>query len=176
MRQRKTIQLKIQAGCLFMLILLLSGCAPASPSANTAPALPLNSAQVENPDPFITSMKGEEGIFVELRGDTRGHLPGKSSTFLLDVHNETGTTWQARYCVQLLDREGVVETLAENQFSLQTAEGFGTLLNLEFPERLEEDAYGLSLAIPGRLEAVTTIYVGEKVAASGGPWPPTDCP
>jgi hypothetical protein len=176
MNQRRNKQGSIFLSFLLGLALLLSSCAPANQPSIRALEQPAQTQTLVNPDPFVTTMQGEDGILVELRGDTRGHLPGAVSTFLLDVHNETGETWEGSYCLQLVDRTGVVETLAAEAFSLQSEQGFGTLLNARFPEDLSEEAYGLTLIFPDRFETVTKVYVGENMTADGGPWPQGACP
>jgi hypothetical protein len=164
------------ASVILGLALLLGACAVETTPVNQPGEQPPPPQPFENLNPFIANINSEDGLSLELRGQARGHLPGKTSTFLLDIHNDTGETWQGRYCLLLVDQKGVVATFAQEDISLQPDAGLGTLLTAEFPVYLDEDAYGLFLIIPERFSSMTTIYVGENITAQGGPWPMVYCP
>jgi len=126
-------------------------------------------------NPFSSRMEGGEGTVLEWSGYAEGHQPGQESEFGLMMHNGSHNSWQGRYCVQLVDRHGVVATLTEEGFSLQPGESWSRQVPVRFPDALAEGAYGLALIVPGRLSNVTTIQVGKGSDSYGGPWPEPAC-
>jgi hypothetical protein len=148
------------------LTLLIAGCA--------APA-EVKEQGTNLTDPFSSRSEGENGIVVEWSGYTHGHQPGKGSAFALMLRNGSQDVWQGRYCIQLLDRQSVVATLKRREFSLQPGKDWHTQESIHFPDGLSEGAYGLALAIPGRLSSVVTIQVGRGTGAYSVTWPEPTC-
>lgn len=154
------------------LSLLLAACNAFFPAPQSGqPPQQGQPSQLFPSDPFVATAEGGDGIFVEFRGFSRGFHPGDEVAYNLDAHNGSGAAWQARYCLLLLDRAGVVANLAQEDFSLRPDEGFGAMIVVSLPAALEPGAYGLRLLIPGRLGMDNTIYLGEATPASAGPWP-----
>ena len=126
-------------------------------------------------DPFYNRMEAVQGAAIEWSGHSRGHQPGQESTFALTMYDGSQDPWQGRYCIQLLDRHGLVATLGQEGFSLQPGESWARQVAVRFPDGLADGAYGLALIFPGRLSSVTTIQVGTGNDTFGGPWPEPVC-
>jgi hypothetical protein len=154
---------------LTLVILVLTVAACASPVES-------NDQESGWTDPFLSQMQLGEGVTVEWSGYARGHQSGEESPLDLTLHNESQEAFSGLYCIQLLDRDGIVATLTREEFSLQPGESWSRQVQIRVPSGLAAGDYALALAIPGRLSNVTTIQVGKEGHAWRGPWPEPVCP
>lgn len=127
-------------------------------------------------DPFSIRSQGEDGVLMELSGNSRGHVPGGESAFDLRLVNQGQVTWSGEYCVQLVDKSGVLTTFEQSDFSLEPGEALLQPLRLIFSNDLPEGAYGLGLVISERWANITTIYLGDGMDQAAGPWVEPVCP
>ncbi len=154
------------------LVLILAGVAIYGLASDDEPG-----DQASEPhDPFKTRWDMGEGYLVELTGHSRGHAPGQTSEFALQL--ESGRDrWEDTYCAFLVDPEGVVLEIAREQINLDPGAGSVRSLQMELPEDFPEGPYGLVLLIPDRGSQVVTIWVGERRPESVSAWPRVDrCP
>lgn len=153
---------------LFALSILLVGCVPSQE--------PPPPSQVVSKDPFSIRAQGEDGILMELSGNSRGHFSGAESAFDLRFVNQGQSTWMGEFCLQLVDLSGVVTTFEQSEFSLEPGEALSNPIHLVMPEDLAEGAYGLGLVVTERWANITTIYLGEGTDGAVGPWAEPVCP
>ncbi|MBN1641385.1 MAG: hypothetical protein JXA09_09120 [Anaerolineae bacterium] len=139
-------------------VLLVAGCAgppigPATPSEETR-------------EPFSARRESADGAIVAWGGYVEGYEPGAEATFDITIQNETGETWDGRYCLQLLDRElaQVVATLEQRGFTLQRGLGFSDTVTVRIPEGVSDGAYGLSMVVHGPdapMVDLVSVQIGE---------------
>jgi hypothetical protein len=166
---------------LALLAALIAGCGPSPESPSPAPPessllQPQEGVETIPTDQFSFRSESEDGTLVEARSFTSGYRPGDEFTYFLDAHNGGDDTWDVYYCLLLLDEEGIVANLAEEEFTLQPGEGFGTMLVARYPAGIPEGAYGLALVIPDRSASITVVHLGDDQIGSGGPFPEPTCP
>lgn len=121
--------------------LLLTGC--------NALAGPTEQPSQEERQPFSSRRESEDGAIVEWSGYTAGYEPGAEATFNMVIKNQTEQPWPGRFCLQLMDNDGpnVVATLEQRPFNLEPGLGFSDTVTVQFPEGIDEGAYGLSLVV-----------------------------
>ena len=143
--------------------------------AACASSVEMNGQESSWTEPFLSQMQLGEGVTVEWSGYARGHQSGEESPVDLTLHNGSQGALSGLYCIQLLDRDGIVATLTREEFSLQPGESWARQIQIRVPSGLAAGDYALALAIPGRLSNVTTIQVGKEGDAWRGPWPEPVC-
>jgi uncharacterized membrane protein len=131
---------------------------------------------VSSRDPFSLRAEGEDGILLELSGNSRGHVPGSESAFDMRLVNRGQATWMGEYCLQLVDGSGVITTFEQGDFSLEPGEALSNPVRVVMPEEVEEGAYGLGVVITDRMSSTTTIYLGQDMGRSAGPYAEPVCP
>lgn len=139
---------------LIFAVLLAVGC-----GARTTPT-------PESREPFSARRESEDGAIVAWNGDTRGYEPGEDVSFGISIENQTDQDWQGRYCLHLMAGQShqVIATLEQRAFELQPGVGFSDTITVQFPEGLDDGAYGLSLAVrrpSGSMVDLVPIQVGE---------------
>ncbi len=143
---------------LLITALLAAGCG----TPRSVPQTPAESAR----DSFSARAESEDGAIVAWSGYTDGYEPAAEAKFDIAMTNETERTWRGRFCLQLLDRQlpQVIATLEQRPFTLEPGVGFSDTITVQFPEGLDEGAYGLSLAVRrpgGPLVDLVPIQIGE---------------
>ena len=123
----------------------------------------------EAPQPFSARSESEDGAIVAWSGFTSGYEPGGQATFDITIQNETDEVWHGRFCLQLMAGQShkVIATLEQRPFTLEPGMGFSEAIEVQFPEDLEEGAYGLSTAVRrpgGPMVDLVPIQVGETEA------------
>jgi hypothetical protein len=138
---RRDVGVTAKAVLLLMVTaVLITGC---SALAST-PQAPVE----EERQPFSARRESEDGAIVEWGGYTEGYEPGGEATFDVSIKNETGQAWPGRFCLQLMGQgPTVLATLEQRPFNLEPGLGFSDTLTVEFPEGMNEGAYGLSLVV-----------------------------
>ncbi len=128
------------------MLLILAGC---------------SSAEKIEPDyPFEVQYMLGQGYVIGFSGNAAGHIPGESSEFVVTLINSGTEPWNDHYFIQLVDEMAVVKTLYEAPITVDPASKEVFPVDITFPSDLERKAYGLAVFIPGRVAAVTSIYVG----------------
>lgn len=119
-------------------------------------------------DPFTTRSVGEDGIVVGWSGYTEGYQPdpGLYERYSVDLSlkNESDSEWRGRLCLFLLDGQGVVADLGQQDLTLDPGAAMGMPHALRFPTDLAEGAYGLTLVVhkpEGPFANVVTIHIGD---------------
>jgi hypothetical protein len=158
------------------LAVLLVGAACRFPFAFNQATQPAPQAPLADPAPFISTIRGEDGIEIEFRGNSRGYRPGEEASFLLDVRNGKTEAWETKYCLLLVARDGSFLSLVESPLNLLPQETHSQIIQVRLPADLEPDAYGLNLIIPDRLTLVNTIYLIEDIQNITAPWTEGTCP
>jgi hypothetical protein len=129
-----------------------------------------------NPGSFISTLTGDDGMRIELRGQSSGFKPGDQTTYLLDVYNGTFQKWETNFCMLLVDEAGIISTLQEDSLSLNPQESTTRVLEVAYPADLSETSYGLMLIFPDRFSTHQTVSFGGSDRHSAGPWPMVSCP
>lgn len=125
--------------------------------------------EVRFQDPFTAHSVSEDGIEVLWSGFTAGHQPGDPSRFELQLSNNSDDTWDGRYCLLLMDPEGIIAPLTQDDFVLEPGGARGTDLDVALPEELEENAYTLALVVrrpAGSMTQFVHIDLGQEEAVS----------
>lgn len=108
----------------------------------------------------------EENILVTWRGYTEGHQVGATSTFTISLENVSEDETPVRYCLSLLDQEGVVAEMAQKRHVVSSLTEFEEEVSVQFPDDLAAGAYGLALVVedPAGCDAgVVYIGVGDEM-------------
>jgi len=153
--------------CAFALLALLAACLQ---SDSSAPAS-------EGRHPFRVDMAGGDGAIVSWQGYADAYQPGTAETMHLDIKNNTGQTWDGRFCAQLLAPvpSSVVIPLAEQEFSLEPDGAFTQEIRVELPADLASGVHGLAVVIhepTGPIVDVIPVQVGEgQREPFEGDWP-----
>jgi hypothetical protein len=153
-------------------LILLAASACVLPFIQQQPPPPLP----PNPDSFISTITGDDGMRIELRGQSSGFKPGDRTTYLLDVYNGTYQKWETNFCMLLVDEAGIISTLQEDSLSLNPKESTAQVLEIAFPADLSETTYGLMLIFPDRFSTHQAVSFGGSDRHSAGPWPMVSCP
>ena len=151
---RKSAFIKPVVFVLSLTLMLSAACATPTPPTQ------------EPPRPFSARSESEDGAIVAWSGVTTGYEPGARATFDLTIQNETDQVWHGRYCLQLMAGQShkVIATLEQRPFNLEPGIGFSETIETQFPQDLEEGAYGLSMAVrrpSGPMVDLIPIQVGE---------------
>ena len=127
---------------------------------------PSNAEEGRLTGPFQVRYSMGEAHWVELSGYTAGHSPGSTAEFEVTLGNDATQTWHSSYSIQLWNGSDASnhEVLATfYQQPINVLSGWHRFrLPITFPDELEVGAYGLAFVIPGRMSAITTIYIGAK--------------
>jgi hypothetical protein len=115
---------------------------------------------------FTASWESEDGAIVARSAGTLRYQSWADAAFNILIMNETGQSWHGRYCVQPLDQQftQVIATPDQREFTLDSRVGFSDIVDVRFPEALDEGVYGLSLAVPrsgGPMVDLVPIEVGK---------------
>lgn len=145
-----------------VLVLTLMGCGSAEGEGDQA--------SVSLQDPFCSRWSLGEGFICQITGYSVGHVAGHESEFKVTLENPTRETWHDSFCVLLVDKKGILETLAKQQFHLEPSGMVEEIVRME-PSGDLNGPYGLVLLIPGQGAQVTTIWIGESSQGNAGPWP-----
>jgi hypothetical protein len=146
------------------LVLLASACTV---------AFPLTSPQGS----FTGRSERANGFQLEWSGSTTGYRPEEESLVQINLTNGSRDFWRDGYCILLLDRQGEIETLAREEFTLLSGTSLSRSITIKMPAGLAEDAYGLAFVIPDLMASVTTIWVGEPGDHTERiEWPEPNCP
>jgi hypothetical protein len=108
--------------------------------------------------------------YAELTGYTDGFIPGNTYEFELLIRNDTGESWQGRYCMFLVNDKEIVLHIESEGFDLQPAGGLSRTVQMTVPEDYEDGAYGLTLLVSDRGASVTAIRIGEDTPQAAGPF------
>jgi hypothetical protein len=95
----------------------------------------------------VTTGAEEENILVTWKGYTEGHQVGASSTFTVSLENVSRNEIRVRYCLSLLDREGVVAELAQKRQRVSPRVSTDEEVTFRFPDDLAAGTYGLTLIV-----------------------------
>lgn len=152
--RRKRACMKQVVFVLSLTLMFIAACA--------TPTLPMQ----ESPQPFSARSESEDGAIIAWSGFATGYEPGGQATFDITIQNETDQVWHGRYCLQLMEGQShkVIATLKQRPFTLEPGMGFSEAIEVQFPEDLEEGAYGLSTAVRrpgGPMVDLVPIQVGE---------------
>jgi hypothetical protein len=152
--KRKSTFIKQVTFVLSLTLMLITACATPTPPPQ------------EPPQPFSARSESADGAIVAWSGFTSGYEPGGQATFDITIQNATDQVWHGRFCLQLMDGQSprVITTLAQRPFSLELGLGFSEAIEVQFPEDLEEGAYGLSTAVrrpSGPMVDLIPIQIGE---------------
>lgn len=144
---------------IFILIggLMLAGCAPLGVTGPEQGTLP--------PDIFTERVMGEDGLGYDLSGPTHLPLDAARATYELQLRNESETAWTGRYCLQLVDRQRVIETLARERFELAPQTSREEPLSVELPAALDAGRYGLIFVLgrpSGSTASISYLEVGAE--------------
>jgi hypothetical protein len=142
---------------LILMALLAAGC-----SASAGTPIP----EEQERESFSSRRESADGAVVYWSGYVEGFEPAMEAGFDVAITNETGQAWSGRYCLQLMsnDQPLVLATLEQRPFELEPGVGFSDTLTVQFPEPLDDGAYGLSLVVrkPGDpMVDMVPILVGE---------------
>jgi hypothetical protein len=123
-------------------------------------------------DPFTTTYSlSEEGRAFSISGNSAGHRPGQKSEFQLRLDNGAGAnSWQGEYRILLVDEEGVLKKITQEQFELAIGANEQKSVTVDFPQGFE-GPIGLGVVFPQLASTITTLWVGEKTGDHAGPWP-----
>lgn len=158
---------------ILFLSLLIAACEVFLPTSEPDPP----AARPPAANPFNLRMEGEDGTMVEIAGPSANLDPGGETGYQLSIFNGSDQLWEDSYCLVLLDSEGFVALLDEDDFSLPPRDGVNTHLSITLPQDLQPGPYALSFIIPDRWASVNTIYIGDTQNNTAGPWPPqVGCP
>jgi hypothetical protein len=136
-----------------ILLLFASACEEADPETTPRPR-----------NTFDSRFTSEEGSVVAWQGYTEGYQPGAVSPVTILLENESQQDWPGRYCIQLLDQDGVVAILESLDFTLEPDLGSQRELDLPIPDNLAPGPYALALVVrrpSGPLVDVIHIRVGQ---------------
>ncbi len=155
-RERQTV-----VGWIMMLLILMALLATGCSASTGAPIL-----EEQERESFSSRRESGDGAIVGWSGYVEGFEPGAEEDFDIAITNETGQAWSGRYCLQLMsnDQPLVLATLEQRPFELEPGVGFSDTLTVQFPETLDDGAYGLSLVVrkPGHpMVDMVSILVGE---------------
>jgi len=130
------------------------------------------SRQTDTPhNPFTVVWNPGRDHVVTFTGDSTGHDAGGSSEFILKFDNNSSSTWNGRYLVQLLETDKIAMDIADEVFSIPAGIEKEMVVTSEFPNNLN-GPYGLSLYIPDReAQSIQTIWIGEKTGVATKDWP-----
>jgi hypothetical protein len=156
---RETASIGWAVVALTMIVLLVTNCGPGTNATRTLLA--------QTREPFTARRESGDGAIVDWTGYTEGYKPGAEEEFNITIRNETEETWQGRFCLQLLARQipEVIATLEQRGFTLEPGMGFSDQVTVQFPDNLNEGAYGLSLAVRregGPMVDLVPVQVGES--------------
>ena len=158
---------RVVAPVLASLALLMVGCGVPAATTTSRPV-----------DPFTKTWSlGDTGRSVSVSGNSAGHIPGGRAEFLLRLGNTSANeSWQDEYCVLLVNTDGMLVEVVHEEFEVPVGSEIQKPVTVVFPKDIE-GPLGLTVLIPLRGSAVTTVWVGEKTQASAGPWPTVNtCP
>ncbi len=160
-----SVRVKEEATLVGQLLLLMIVTALLAVGCSTSAGAPQAPAEPER-ESFSARRESEDGAVVAWSGYVEGYEPGAEADFDVSITNETDQTWDGRYCLQLMSNEQpmVLATLEQRPFTLASGVGFSDTLTVQFPEVLDDGAYGLSLVVrkPGHpMVDMVPILVGE---------------
>lgn len=112
---------------------------------------------------------GDGRILVELSGFERGHEPGKTAEFTIDIQNLREESVQLNVCARLIDEAQVVQRLHEFDISIDPEESRTRTFSVEFDEELEPRSYGLAVVVGDLGSLIHTVRVG-IADDEAGPW------
>lgn len=103
----------------------------------------------------------EENILVTWKGQATGHEVGGTSAFTISLENVSEDETPVRYCLSLLDQEGVVAELAQKRHVVSSLTEFEEEVSVQFPDDLVAGTYGLVLVVedPAGCDA-GVVYIG----------------
>jgi hypothetical protein len=147
------------------LLLLMVITAVVAAGCNASGGAPQAPAEPER-ESFSARRQTEDGAIVKWGGFVEGYEPGMEASFDVSITNETDRVWDGRYCLQLMSNQQpmVLATLEQRPFTLESGVGFSDTLTAQFPETLDDGAYGLSLVVrrPGHpMVDMVPIQIGE---------------
>jgi len=122
--------------------------------------------RVESP---AEPMPEEEPVVVTWGGYTAGHRIGATSPFTVSLENVSERTEEVHFCLELLDREGVVAGLAQRRYTLNPSMVLQTEVPGLFPDDIDTGAYGVALVVRDSLGSdagVVNVAVGEGAGAA----------
>jgi hypothetical protein len=114
-------------------------------------------------------MPEEEPVVVIWGGYTAGHRIGATSPFTVSLENVSERTEEVRFCLKLLDRDGVVAELAQRRYTLNPSMILQTEVPGRFPDDIDRGAYGVALVVRDSLgpdAGVVNVAVGEGADAA----------
>jgi len=163
----KTVRADVREETAFIgrLLLLMLVTAMVAVGCSASAGVPQEPA-VEAREPFSARRESADGAIVSWSGYVDGYQPGAEAEFDVSIKNETGQPWSGRFCLQLMsgDQPLVLNTLEQRPFELEPGVGFSDTITVQFPQTLDDGAYGLSLVVrkPGHpMVDLVGIQVGE---------------
>jgi hypothetical protein len=112
---------------------------------------------------FISfSVSEPEGFYYEVRGDADHHQAGQTSQFQLNLTNPTQQDWNLRYCVLIVESNGMRTRIAQGAADASAGDSSRQTFEASIPSGLAEGAYGFAFVIPGSSAVVDTIWLGPK--------------
>jgi hypothetical protein len=119
------------------------------------------------PDTFTSTYNlAEGGRSISISGDSEG-VPGERSQYMLNINNNKSEPWHDEYCVELINKDSLVQEIYRGQLDLPGAGGMQQPITVSFPEGFV-GALGLCVIIPQRACTAVTLSAGEKDAIPTG--------
>ena len=139
--------------------ILFGGC---SDNTNSEPNSP--------GDSFSAQYQVGQNHLIVLSGNSTGHQTGKTSQFILTLNNDDSQeTWAGEYFLYLVDDSSIIDEIHSANFSIYESSERSWYIETNFAGT-ENSSYGLSLILPGRMEAVQTIWIGPKTNENIPEW------
>jgi hypothetical protein len=138
---------------ILMLALLISGCSALQSSDDTG----------ELWSPFNDQSAWDVGdgrIRVEVSGYERGHQPGGSAEFTVEVENRRDAPADLDVCGKLIDEHMVVQEFNQERLMIEPNGSQQAIIDATLDEDVEPGAYGFAVIIDEIGVVVHTIRVG----------------
>jgi hypothetical protein len=146
---------------------LAMGCQTRTETPTPPTKVPLSRQfRVESP---AEAMPDENPVDVIWSSCTRGHRVGATSPFTVSVENVSSRAEEVRFCLDLLNQEGVVAEFAQQGYTLNPSMVLQTQVAAQFPDDIDKGAYGVALVVRDSLGAdagAVNVAVGKGADAA----------
>lgn len=103
---------------------------------------------------------GDGRIRVEVSGHERGHQPGRSAEFTVDVENLRDEPADLTVCAKLIDEHQVVQEFSGERLQIEPNQSDLAVIQASLDETIEPGAYGFAVVVGEIGFVVHTIRVG----------------